>query len=219
MRTTLWSTEGHANSTNRADVDEDVVVAEEMAAGTRAVMREAMVFPRTTHMEEAGGGRGNQASGRGRGRGRDNGQNYKGRCRDCHDSTEHGWHDCPLRLRHQAEDAQEQATVTHQPAAQAWFTRVQEASNQLDDFAIVIGKCEQVYQAPAAEQPAERAAAQERVPEAPAARHHHEGDAAVVDGVQALRRLERRSEEKPLPCTRRWRMHLLRWSMHLILRR
>ena len=132
-----------------------------------------------------GGGRGNQASGRGRGRGRDNGQNYKGRCRYCHDSTEHGWHDCPLRLRHQAEDAQEQATATHEPATQAWFTRVQEDSNELEDFAIVIGECEQVYQEPAAEQPAERAAAQERVPEAPAARQHHECDAAV-DGVQAL---------------------------------
>ena len=52
-------------------------------------------------------------------------------------------------------------------------------------LSIVIGECEQVYQEPAAEQPAERAAAQERVPEAPSARQHHECDAAV-DGVQAL---------------------------------
>ena len=36
------------------------------------------------------------------------------------------------------------------------------------------------------DRPAERAAAQERVPEAPAARQHHECDAAAVDGVQAL---------------------------------
>ena len=62
----------------------------------------------------------------------------------------------PLRLRHQAEDAQdaqEQATATHEPATQAWFTRVQEDSNELEDFAIVVGECEQVYQEPAAEQP------------------------------------------------------------------
>ena len=49
----------------------------------------------------------------------------------------------------------------------------------------MIGEREQVYQEPAPEQPAERAAAQERVPEAPAARHRHECDSAV-DGVQAL---------------------------------
>ena len=53
VRTTLWSTEGHANSASRADVDEDAVVAEEMAAGTRAVRRAAVVLPRATHMEEA----------------------------------------------------------------------------------------------------------------------------------------------------------------------
>ena len=34
-------------------MDEDAVVAEEMTAGTRAVRREAVVLPRTTHMEEA----------------------------------------------------------------------------------------------------------------------------------------------------------------------
>ena len=118
-------------------------------------------------------------------RDRDNGQNYKGRCRYCHDSTEHGWPDRPLHLRHQAEDAQEQATVTYKPATHAWFTRVQEDSNELEDFAIVIGEREQVYQEPAPEQPAERAAAQDRVPEAPAARRHHECDAAV-DVVPAL---------------------------------
>ena len=45
----------------------------------------------------------------------------------------------------------------------------------------MIGEFEQVYQEPGAE----RVAAQERVPEAPAARQHHECEAAV-DGVQAL---------------------------------
>ena len=34
-------------------MDADAVVAEEMAAGTRAVRRAAVVLPRTTHMEEA----------------------------------------------------------------------------------------------------------------------------------------------------------------------
>ena len=34
-------------------MDEDAVVAEEMAAGTRAVRRAAVVLPRTIHMEEA----------------------------------------------------------------------------------------------------------------------------------------------------------------------
>ena len=34
-------------------MDEDAVVAEEMAAGTRAVRRAAVVLPRTTHIEEA----------------------------------------------------------------------------------------------------------------------------------------------------------------------
>ena len=53
-----------------------------------------------------GNERGSQASG-GRGKGQDNGRNRKGRCRYCHDSTEHGWTDCPLRLRHEAEDAKD----------------------------------------------------------------------------------------------------------------
>ena len=76
-------------------------------------------------------------------------------------------------------------TATHEAATQAWLTPVQEDNNELEDLAIVIGECEQVYQEPAAEQPAGRAAAQERVPDTPAARQHHECDAAV-DVVQAL---------------------------------
>ena len=43
----------HASSARRADVDEDAVVVEEMAAGPRAVRRAAVVLPRTTDMEEA----------------------------------------------------------------------------------------------------------------------------------------------------------------------
>ena len=49
-----------------------------------------------------GRGRGNQPSGRGRGRGQD-GRNNRGRCRYCHSSTDHGWHNCSsasrMRLR------------------------------------------------------------------------------------------------------------------------
>ena len=52
-----------------------------------------------------GRGRGNQSSGRGRGGGQDNGQNLKGRCRYCHNSTEHGWQNCPLRISREADDA------------------------------------------------------------------------------------------------------------------
>ena len=50
-----------------------------------------------------GRGRGNKASGRGRGRGQGTGLNHRGRCRYCHDSTEHGWYNGPsasrMRLR------------------------------------------------------------------------------------------------------------------------
>ena len=50
-------------------------------------------------------GRGSRTSGRrGRGRGQYNDQNHQGRCRYCHNSTEHWWHNCPLRLSHEAED-------------------------------------------------------------------------------------------------------------------
>ena len=50
-------------------------------------------------------GRGSETSGRrGRGWGQDNGQNHQRRCRYCHKSTEHGSHNCPLRLSHEVED-------------------------------------------------------------------------------------------------------------------
>ena len=63
-----------------------------------------------------GRGRGNQPSGRGRGRGQDTGQKHRGCCRYCHNSTEHGWHNCPLRLSHEAEDAKEQENVMQESA-------------------------------------------------------------------------------------------------------
>ena len=89
-----------------------------------------------------GRGRGNQASGRGRGPGQDNGQYHRERCRYCHNSTEYGCHNCPLRLSHEGEDAKEQVNVVQESAA--WFTRVQVDSSELEDFAIVIGDNTQV---------------------------------------------------------------------------
>ena len=80
-----------------------------------------------------GRGRGNQASGRGRG------QNHKGRCRYCHNSTEHGWQNCPLRLSHETEDAKEQASAVRESTSHAWFTQVQEGSSELEDFKLVVG--------------------------------------------------------------------------------
>ena len=107
VRLTRSYTEGHANAAGKVDVGKDVV-AEETAAGTRTgttarrtVTTATVASTRAgTHTEAAalearkgvrGRGRGNQASGRGRGRGQDTGQNQRGRCGYCHNSTEHGW--------------------------------------------------------------------------------------------------------------------------------
>ncbi|CAB1113487.1 unnamed protein product [Ectocarpus sp. CCAP 1310/34] len=112
--------------------------------------------------------RGNNASG-GRGKGQDTGRNRKGRCRYCHNSTEHGWHNCPLRLRHEAEEATEQADTHHtqDSTTQAWFTRVETEGDVLEDYAISFGKDVQVQDAPAAAQPEERAAGDTLVQDAP----------------------------------------------------
>ena len=67
-------------------------------------------------------GRGSQTSGRrGRGWGLDNDQNYQGRCRYCHNSTEHRWHNCQLRLSHEAEDqnANEQVNAVQESTLHA----------------------------------------------------------------------------------------------------
>ena len=105
-----------------------------------------------------GNERGSQASG-GRGKGPDNGRNRKGRCRYCHGSTEHGWHNCPLRLRHEAEDANEQADAhnTRDSTTHAWFTRVETEGDELEDYAIVFGEDTQAQDVLAAAQPEERA--------------------------------------------------------------
>lgn len=115
-----------------------------------------------------GRGRGNHNSG-GREKGRDTGQNRQGRCRYCHNSRDHGWDDCPLRISQEAEDAKEQAHSTQETTTQAWYTRVQVDSSQLEDFAISIGNNMQVQKQPAAAQLEERAADYMRVPEVLAA--------------------------------------------------
>ena len=103
-----------------------------------------------------------------RDRGQDTGQNHWERCRYRHNFTEHGWHNCPLRLSHEAEDAKEQANVVQESAA--CFTRVQVDSSELEDFAIVIGDDTQVKKdVPAAAQPEERAAGDVQVQTTPAA--------------------------------------------------
>ena len=115
-------------------------------------------------------GRGSQTSGRrSRGRGQDNGQNHQGRCRYCHNSTEHGWHNCPLRLSHEAEDqnVNGQANAVQESTSHAWCTQVQEDSNELEDFTIVVGDNTQVQNTPAAAQPEERAAGDVQVQKAP----------------------------------------------------
>ena len=92
-----------------------------------------------------GRSRGNKPSGRCRGRGQDTGQNHRGRCRSCHNSTNHGWQNSPLRLSHDVVDATKQANVVQESAA--WFTRVQVNISQLEDFAIGIGDDTQVQKA------------------------------------------------------------------------
>lgn len=139
-----------------------------------------------------GNGRGSQASGgNGRGRGRDNGRNSKGLCRYCHNSKEHGWNNCPLRLSQEAEEAKEQAAhVTQESTTQAWFTRIERPSSVLEDFAIVIGDDTQVQtepadymrvpNAPAAALPETRAADNPQAQKVPGAAQPEERAAGVV---------------------------------------
>ncbi|CAB1117976.1 unnamed protein product [Ectocarpus sp. CCAP 1310/34] len=69
--------------------------------------------------------------------------------RYCHNSKEHEWHNCPLRLSQEAEEAKGQAShVTQESTTQAWFTRIEGPSSQLEDFAIVIGDDTQVQTEP-----------------------------------------------------------------------
>ena len=115
-------------------------------------------------------GRDRQTSGHGgRGQGQDNGQNHQGRCRFCHNSIAHGWHNCPLRLSHKAEDqnANEQVNAVQESTSHVWCTQVQEDSNELEDFKIVVGDNTQVQNTPAAAQHEERAAGDVQMQKAP----------------------------------------------------
>ncbi|CAB1121335.1 unnamed protein product [Ectocarpus sp. CCAP 1310/34] len=110
-----------------------------------------------------GNDRGSQASG-GKGAGM-----HRGRCRYCHNSTEHGWYDCPLRLRNEAEDAKEQAHTAQDSTTQAWFTRVEVAGDELEEFAIAFGNDAQELKALAAALPEERAVEEDPVQDTPVA--------------------------------------------------
>ena len=142
-----------------------------------------------------GRGRGNKTSGRGRGPGQDNGQNHKGRCRYCHNSTEHGWQNCPLRLSYDAEGAKDQANAVQESTSHAWFTQVQEDSSELEDFKLVVGDNTQVELAPAAAQPEERAAGDVQAQETPGVATQDEPAAVHVqeeDAPGATHRIHQR---------------------------
>ena len=97
-----------------------------------------------------GRGRGNRARGR-RGRGRNDGKDRHGRCNYYRNSTEHGWHDCPLRHSHQQRlglglglglgEKQHADTTRASPAeastSQAWCTSTENA--ELENFQVVVG--------------------------------------------------------------------------------
>ena len=130
--------------------------------------------------------RGNQNSGGSRGRGQQNGQDRKRRCRYCHNSTEHQWNDCPLRLSNEAEDAKEQANVSQESTTtQAWHTQVRGGSNGLEDFSITIDACPRVQEVPAATQAEKRVAEHPQVPEVPAAAKPEERAAGYTQVLEA----------------------------------
>ena len=85
-----------------------------------------------------------QASGRGgRQRGQNNAKNRHGRCNYCRNSTEHGRHDCPIRLSHQQSDDTQHANAAPVGAAEitifhAWCTQVETTENaNLESFQVV----------------------------------------------------------------------------------
>ena len=83
-----------------------------------------------------------QASGRGgRQRGQNNAKNRHGRCNYCRNPTEHGWHDCPLRLSHQQSDDTQNANAALVGAegtiCHAWCTQVETTENaHLESFQV-----------------------------------------------------------------------------------
>eukprot|EP00752_Nemacystus_decipiens_P004353 g3977.t1 len=89
-----------------------------------------------------------------RGHGKDDGKNKRGLCRYCHNSTEHGWKDCPLCLKNEAEYAQQgNAHVTQDDTtSQAWFMQANVVSKDIEDFAVDIGDISRARKEPAATQ-------------------------------------------------------------------
>ncbi len=103
-----------------------------------------------------GRGRGNKSS-KGGNEGQPKGRDRQGRCKYCHNSTEHGWDGCPLRLEHVRKDNAQQANAAApEPSTQAWFTRVEESSGELEEFSISFGE-PRAREVPAAALPEERA--------------------------------------------------------------
>ncbi|CAB1110066.1 unnamed protein product [Ectocarpus sp. CCAP 1310/34] len=157
-----------------------------------------------------GRGRGNKSN-KGGNKSHQKGRDRQGRCKYCHNSTEHGWDGCPLRLENVREDNAQQANAAApEPSTQAWFTRVEESSGEPEDFSISFGEPQalempaaalpekraavgvqeglviydpQALEMPAAALPEERAAAEEEVPEAPVAALPEE---CAADDAQVL---------------------------------
>ena len=85
---------------------------------------------------------GNRAGRGGRRRNRDDGKNRHGRCNYCRNSTEHGWHDCPLRHSHQESDGTyhvnaAQVSSQREFISHAWCSITENAD--LENFWFVIG--------------------------------------------------------------------------------
>lgn len=78
----------------------------------------------------------------------------------CHNSTEHGWHDCPLRLSHESgNNNRERVHATEETTSHAWCTQVREVgNNDSEDSHNVIGNEAEGQMTPPEAQPEERAA-------------------------------------------------------------
>jgi len=85
---------------------------------------------------------------------------------------EHGWNDCPLRRRHEAEDSKEhrcteQAHATQDSVTQTWFTRGVATNDELEGFAIVFDDDTRGSKTPASALPAERTTVGDQGQDAP----------------------------------------------------
>ena len=98
-----------------------------------------------------GKGRGNQARGR-FGRGRSDGKNRHSRRNYCRNSTEHGWHDRPLRLSHQQTDKTQHAhaNATHISSSEASTSRAWRTTSKnadLESFQLPLATTRNAYRA------------------------------------------------------------------------